>query len=124
MAPADQHQLIGCAVEALGEPGQVVEQVLRGENLAVRSAENLGDLRRMRRVLSDRLEATARSQLAEWVGEAVADGTACPGISADTIMDVIAGGAWYAVCVRRIKDVDTAAKELSELVLHGVLAGR
>jgi AcrR family transcriptional regulator len=84
----------------------------------------LNDLRsdrRMRRVLSDRLEATARSQLAERVGEAVADGTARLGVSADTIMDVIAGGAWYAVCVRRINDVDTAAKELSELVLRGVL---
>jgi len=44
--------------------------------------------------------------LAERVGEAVAYGTSRPGISADTIMDVIAGGAWYAVCVRRIKDVD------------------
>jgi AcrR family transcriptional regulator len=85
----------------------------------------LNDLRsdrRMRRVLSDRLEATARSQLAKRVGGAVADGTARPGVSADTIMDVIAGGAWYAVCVRRINDVDTAAKELSELVLRGVLA--
>jgi AcrR family transcriptional regulator len=85
----------------------------------------LNDLRsdrRMRRVLSDRLEATARSQLAERVGEAVADGIARPSISADTIMDTIAGGAWYAVCVRRIKDVDTATTELSELVLRGVLA--
>jgi AcrR family transcriptional regulator len=85
----------------------------------------LNDLRsdrRMRRMLSDRLEATARSQLAERVGKAVDDGTARAGISADTIMDAIAGGAWYAVCVRRIKDVDTAAKELSELVLRGVLA--
>ena len=84
----------------------------------------LNDLRsdrRMRRVLSDRLEATARSRLAARVGEAVADGVARPGISADTIMDAIAGGAWYAVCVRRIGDVDTAAKELSELVLGGVL---
>jgi AcrR family transcriptional regulator len=84
----------------------------------------LNDLRsdrRMRRVLSDRLEATARNQLAERVGEAVADGTARSGISADTIMDVIAGGAWYAVCVRRIKDVEPAAKELSDLVLRGVL---
>jgi len=35
---------------------------------------------------------------------------------------VLSGGAWYAVCVRRIKDVDTAAKELRELVLRGVLA--
>jgi AcrR family transcriptional regulator len=85
----------------------------------------LNDLRsdrRMRRVLSDRLEATARSQLAERMGGAVADGTARPGVSADTVMDAIAGGAWYAVCVRRINDVDTAAKELSELVLRGVLA--
>jgi AcrR family transcriptional regulator len=85
----------------------------------------LNDLRtdrRMRRVLSDRLEATARSQLADRVDDAVADGTARHGISADTIMDVIAGGAWYAVCVRRIADVDTAAAELSELVLRGVLS--
>jgi AcrR family transcriptional regulator len=85
----------------------------------------LNDLRsdrRMRRVLSDRLEATARSQLAARVGDAVANGTARPGIGADTIMDVIAGGAWYAVCVRRIKDIDTAAEELSELVLRGVLS--
>ena len=85
----------------------------------------LNDLRsdrRMRRVLSDRLEATARSQLAQCVGEAVAGGTARPGIGADAIMDAIAGGAWYAVCVRRTKDIDTAAKELSELVLRGVLA--
>ena len=85
----------------------------------------LNDLRadrQMRGMLSERLEATARNQLADRVGEAVADGTARPGISADTIMDAIAGGAWYAVCVRRIKDVDTAAKQLSELVLRGVLA--
>lgn len=85
----------------------------------------LNDLRsdrQTRRMLSERLEATARNQLADRVGEAITDGTARPGISADTIMDAIAGGAWYAVCVRRIKDVDTAAKQLSELVLHGVLA--
>jgi AcrR family transcriptional regulator len=85
----------------------------------------LNDLRsdrQMRRLLRDRLEATARSQLAERLGDAVADGCARPGISADTLMDAIAGGAWYAVCVRRIKDVDTAAKELSELLLHGLLA--
>jgi len=76
----------------------------------------------MRRVLSDRLEATARSQLAGRVGAAVADGTARPGVDADTVMDVIAGGAWYAVCVRRIKDIDAAAAELSALILRGVLA--
>lgn len=85
----------------------------------------LSDLRsdrEMRRVLSDRLEATARSQLGERVEAAVSSGIVRSGISADTVMDVIAGGAWYAVCVRRVKDVDTAAEELAALVLRGVLA--
>jgi AcrR family transcriptional regulator len=85
----------------------------------------LNDLRsdrRMRRLLSDRLEATARDQLADAVRAARADGIARGGVDADTIMDVIAGGAWYAVCVRRIRDVDAAAAALSDLVLRGVLA--
>ncbi|MGZ5376591.1 MAG: hypothetical protein ACXWD8_00785 [Mycobacterium sp.] len=75
-------------------------------------------------MLSDRLEAAARSQLAERVAVAVAEGTARPEIDADTVMDVIAGGAWYAVCVRHvqdIKDVQAAAAALRELVLRGVL---
>ena len=76
----------------------------------------------MRRLLSDRLEATARSQLARRVDEAVADGTARAGVSADAIMDVIAGGAWYAVCVRHVRDIDRAAEELADLVRRGVLA--
>ena len=48
--------------------------------------------------------------------------SARPGISADTLMDVIAGGAWYAVCVRHVANTDRAAKELTDLVLHGVLS--
>jgi AcrR family transcriptional regulator len=85
----------------------------------------LNDLRsdrRMRRVLSDRLEAAARNHLAERIDSVVADGTARREVDADTVMDVIAGGAWYAVCVRRIKDIDAAANQLSDLVLRGVLA--
>jgi AcrR family transcriptional regulator len=85
----------------------------------------LNDLRsdrRMRRVLSDRLEAAARNHLAERIDSAVADGTARREVDADTVMDVIAGGAWYAVCVRRVKDIDDAANQLSALVLRGVLA--
>ena len=84
----------------------------------------LNDLRadrRMRRVLSDRLEATARHQLGEQVAGAVAAGVARDGVDADTIMDVIAGGAWYAVSVRRVRDFDSAATDLAELVLRGVL---
>jgi hypothetical protein len=37
-------------------------------------------------------------------------------------MDVIAGGAWYAVCVRRVTDVDRAAAGLVDLVLRRVLS--
>ena len=96
------------------------------EDPAVREAlpgllNDLRSDRRMRRIISDRLEAAARSQLAERVDAAVADGTARPGIDPDTVMDVIAGGAWYTVCVRHVKDVDAAATSLSELVLRGVL---
>ena len=76
----------------------------------------------LHRVLTERLEAAARNQLAARIGEAVVDGTARRGVSADTIMDAIAGGALYAVCVRNVEDLDQAANELSELVLRGVLA--
>jgi AcrR family transcriptional regulator len=79
--------------------------------------------RRMRRVISDRLEAAARSQLAAKVHAAADAGVARRGISADTLMDMIAGGAWYAVCVRHVTNTDRAAKELTDLVLRGVLSG-
>lgn len=97
------------------------------EDPAVREAlpgllNDLRSDRKMRRVISDRLEAAARNQLAGRIDAAVADGTARAGIDADTVMDVIAGGAWYAVCVRHVNDIDFAAAGLSELVLRGVLA--
>lgn len=84
----------------------------------------LNDLRAdrgARRVLSDRLEAAARDDLAHRVGGAVAAGAVRAGVSADTVMDVIAGAAWYAVCVRRVRDIDRTATELTALVLHGLL---
>jgi hypothetical protein len=78
--------------------------------------------RKLRKLLSDRLEATARSQLAARVDDAAAAGIARSGVSTDTLMDVIAGGAWYAVCVRHVTNTDRAAKELTDLVLNGVLS--
>jgi AcrR family transcriptional regulator len=78
--------------------------------------------RKLRKLLSDRLEATARSQLAARVDDAAAAGIARRGVSTDTLMDVIAGGAWYAVCVRHVTNTDRAAKELTDLVLQGVLS--
>ena len=77
--------------------------------------------RSLRRVLRDRLEAAARGQLADRLEDAVAAGAART-VDPDTLMDVIAGGAWYAVCVRRVTDVDRAAAELTRLVLRGVLS--
>lgn len=38
------------------------------------------------------------------------------------MMDVVAGAAWYAVCVRKVTDIDTAAAQLADLVLRGVLS--
>jgi hypothetical protein len=78
--------------------------------------------RGMRQVISDRLEAAARSRLAAAVDAAAAEGVARRGVDPDTLMDMIAGGAWYAVCVRHVANTDRAARELTDLVLHGVLS--
>jgi AcrR family transcriptional regulator len=81
---------------------------------------DLRENRSLRGVLSDRLEAAARGELAARLDAAVETGTARD-VDPDTLMDVIAGGAWYAVCVRRVADVDRAAEGLAELVLRGAL---
>lgn len=72
----------------------------------------------MRRLLNDRLEAAARRQLAAQLADAA---DARSGVDADTVMDAIAGAAWYAVCVRRVTDLDRAAAHLADIVCHGVL---
>lgn len=102
------------AIAMYGDP--VVREAIPGLLVDLRSD------RRMRRVLSDRLEAAVRGRLATRLDEEVTNGVARPVISADTILDVIAGGAWYAVCVRRVKDTDRAARELALLVLRGVMS--
>jgi len=93
-----------------------VREAIPGLMVDLRSAPQV------RREISDRLEAAARSQLAAKVDDAAAAGVARDGIGADTLMDMIAGGAWYAVCVRHVTNTDKAAKELTDLVLHGVLS--
>lgn len=77
----------------------------------------------MRKLINDRLEAAARRRLADQLAEGVEDGTVRPSVDADTVMDVVAGAAWYAVCVRKVADVEAAARQLSDLVLRGVLTG-
>jgi AcrR family transcriptional regulator len=102
------------AIAMYGDP--VVRESIPGLLVDLRSD------RRMRRVLSDRLEAAVRGRLAASLDDAVTDGVARSVVSADTVLDVIAGGAWYAVCVRRVKDTERAASELAALVLRGVLS--
>jgi AcrR family transcriptional regulator len=76
----------------------------------------------MRRLINDRLEAAARRQLAEQLTDAAGRGAVRGTLDADTVMDIIAGASWYAVCVRRVTDLDAAASNLADLVLRGVLA--
>ncbi len=102
------------AIRMYGDPA--VREAIPGLMVDLRSDRGL------RRVISDRLEAAARSQLAAKVDDAAAVGVARGGISADILMDTIAGGAWYAVCVRHVTNTDRAAKELTDIVLHGVLS--
>ena len=72
----------------------------------------------MRRLLNDRLEAAARRNLAEHLARSE---DARRGVDADTVMDAIAGAAWYAVCVRKVTGLDDAAAKLADLLLGGVL---
>ena len=102
------------AMRMYGDP--VVREAIPGLLVDLRSD------RRLRRVISDRLEAAARSQLATQLDDAVVNGIASGVVGADTVMDAIAGAAWYAVCVRRVTDVDRAADELAHMVLRGVLS--
>jgi AcrR family transcriptional regulator len=112
---AEIARLCAGAVQMYRDP--VVREAIPGLLIDLRSD------RRMRRAISDRLEAAARSRLSARVHDAAGAGVARSGVSADTLMDVIAGGAWYAVCVRHVTNTDRAAKELTDLVLHGVLSG-
>ena len=110
---AEIARLCAGAVRMYGDPA--VREAIPGLMIDLRSD------RRMRRTISDRLEAAARNQLAARVGNAAAAGVARNGIDTDILMDMIAGGAWYAVCVRHVANADRAAKELTDLVLNGVL---
>lgn len=101
------------AVRMYGDPA--VREAIPGLLADLRSDKQL------RRLLRDRLETAARGELAGRLGEAVAEGVARE-VDPDTLMDVIAGGAWYAVCVRRVTDLDRAAVELARVVLRGVLS--
>lgn len=80
----------------------------------------------IRRLMTERLDAAARTQLASLVNDTAAHGHARRQVDIDTVMDAIGGAAMYAVCVRGIDDTDQAveraATDLADLILRGLLA--
>ncbi|OFB39846.1 TetR family transcriptional regulator [Mycolicibacterium sp. (ex Dasyatis americana)] len=80
----------------------------------------------IRGLMTERLDAAARTQLASLVDDAAAQGRARRYLDVDTVMDAIGGAAMYAVCVRGIDDteeaVQRAATDLADLILCGLLA--
>lgn len=79
----------------------------------------------IRRLMTERLDAAARSQLGALLSDASAHGRVRREVNVDTIMDAIGGAALYAVCVRGIDDtegeIERAAADLADLILRGLL---
>lgn len=73
-------------------------------------------------LLVDQPLAGVREELARHLDEAIADGRVRPGIDSDTLLDVIAGTAIFALSVRGAADQRRLARSLVDLLLHGVLA--
>ncbi|WP_245553254.1 TetR/AcrR family transcriptional regulator [Nocardia veterana] len=67
--------------------------------------------------LSARLDTPTRHELARYLES----GTARAGVDSDTVLDMIAGAALFAMCIRDIDDVDGFARSLEELVLYGLV---
>ncbi|WP_066897639.1 TetR/AcrR family transcriptional regulator [Mycolicibacterium houstonense] len=79
----------------------------------------------IRRLMTERLDAAARSQLGALLADASAHGRVRREVNVDTIMDAIGGAALYAVCVRGIDDtegeIERVAADLADLILRGLL---
>ncbi len=77
----------------------------------------------IRRLMTERLDAAARTQLTSLVDDAASQGRVRPRVDVDTVMDAIGGAAMYAVCVRGIdeQDIERAAADLADLILRGLL---
>lgn len=78
----------------------------------------------IRRLMTERLDAAARTQLATLLPDPASARRARRQINVDTIMDAIGGAALYAVCVRGVDDpqeIDRAAADLADLILRGLL---
>ncbi|MEU6563458.1 TetR/AcrR family transcriptional regulator [Nocardia nova] len=67
--------------------------------------------------LSARLDTPTRRELAEYLESGAARG----GVDSDTVLDMIAGAALFAMCIRDIDDVDGFAGSLEDLMLYGLI---
>lgn len=78
----------------------------------------------IRRLMTERLDAAARTQLASLMTDSASQGRIRGPVNVDTIMDAIGGAALYAVCVRGVDDprqTERAAADLADLILRGLL---
>jgi len=78
----------------------------------------------IRRLMTERLDSAARTQLASLLTDPASARRAHRPINVDTIMDAIGGAALYAVCVRGVDDpheIERAAADLADLILRGML---
>ncbi|MDF3339835.1 helix-turn-helix domain containing protein [Mycolicibacterium septicum] len=78
----------------------------------------------IRRLMTERLDAAARTQLASLLADPASARRARRQINVDTVMDAIGGAALYAVCVRGVDDpqeIERAAADLADLILRGLL---
>ncbi|MDG3009060.1 TetR/AcrR family transcriptional regulator [Rhodococcus sp. D2-41] len=102
------------AVELFGSPA--TRAAVPGLMSETRGDPELHDL------LVDQPLAGVRDELRRRLDEAIADGRVRSGIDSDTLLDVIAGTAIFALSVRDVDDQHRLAESLADLLLHGVLA--
>lgn len=67
--------------------------------------------------LSARLDTPTRRELARYLDSGAVRG----GVDSDTLLDMIAGAALFAMCIRDIDDTEGFARSLEELVLYGLV---
>lgn len=67
--------------------------------------------------LSARLDTPTRRELARYLDSGGVRGA----VDSDTVLDMIAGAALFAMCIRDIDDTEGFARSLEELVLYGLV---
>ncbi|WP_024794477.1 TetR/AcrR family transcriptional regulator [Tomitella biformata] len=75
----------------------------------------------LREALVTRQLDPIRAELARRVLEGVDAGVLRAGVDADALLDVIAGAAIFALCVRDEQDPEALAAAIADIVLHGIL---